>query len=266
MSANEVNILYCVDGGARGRAWMEYSIDSLRKHLTEKVNIFVASDAPYSAPDVTWIDARRYIDKYGMRLITTIKKEGRTPSPMQIFRLAAPCLTELKHLDTILYIDIDTEIVARGLSKLFEKKFDADVLALVEHSRHGNESTRIMLATPELRKMMSIHTYTRLRNNGYFNSGVMVMNLKRIREKHPRWEASIPYFIKMAVKHHRCVVDQDITNVIMDALPLPPEFNVMPDTDVVIPQEAPILIHYASSSKYDSPSYPPANLREKVLK
>jgi lipopolysaccharide biosynthesis glycosyltransferase len=72
-------------------------------------------------------------------------------------------------------------------------------------------------------------------------------------------------YIEMAVKHHRVVVDQDITNVIFDATSLPSEFNVMPDTDVKIPSVQPEIIHYANMSKYRTSEYPPPKVRAKIL-
>lgn len=262
-----INVFYCVNGSSRAREWLSYSINSI-KRLYKKaggVNIFVASEEPYIADGITWIDAKRYIKKYGMDKISQISKFGRVASPMQIFRLAAPVLPEFDNIDTLLYLDIDTEVVSPGITSLFYTDFDSDVLAIHEHSRHGNKSTEIMLSDPELRSIMSEHTIKRLTNGGYFNNGVMVMNLKRMRQEHPDWSERLPFYVEMAVKHHRIVVDQDISNVILDALPLSPEFNVMPDTDVKMPDINPVIIHYANNKKYSSTEYPPIGLRSKCF-
>ena len=263
-----INVLYCVNSDARARRWMEYSIDSLTKMFgkAKGVNIFVASDTPYSRDGVRFIDARPYIEKYRLSDIQKIQKHGRTPSPMQVFRLAAPCIKELEDFNKILYIDIDTEIAGTGLSWLFEQEFNADVMALFEHSKHGSDSTRVMLADQELVKMMSGTTISRLQKGGYFNSGVMLMNLAHIRRRYPNWGEILPSIIDMAVRHHRVVVDQDIINVIFDALPLPTVFNVMPDTDVAVPDRPPVIVHYANTSKYKTTSYPPPSVRQKILK
>ena len=262
-----INIFYCVNSSPTARKWMEYSIDSIRNLYgkAKGVKIFVASDTPYVAEGVQWIDAVPYIRQYGISRISQVQKHGRTASPMQIFRLAAPLIKEFENIDRILYLDIDTEVVGSGLTELLDKDFDADVMALTEHSGHGNTSTSIMLRDSELLGMMSPHTVSRLRDGGYFNNGVMVMNLKRMRRAHPTWGKQLPLFIEMAVKHHRVVVDQDISNVILDSIPLPPEFNVMPDTDVVIPKVPPVLIHYANTNKYKSQIYPPKGLKEKCF-
>ena len=264
----EVAVLYCVNGDSRARKWMEYSIDSLQQMYgkARSLRIFVASDSPYSRQGVTFIDAKPYIGKYKLDDICKVKKHGRTPSPMQVFRLAAPCIKELESLDKILYIDIDTEIAGPGLSWLFEDDFDADVKALYEHSKHGSDSTRIMLADTELVKMMSGSTISRLQKGGYFNSGVMLMNLAHIRRRYPNWGAMLPSVIDMAVRHHRIVVDQDIINVIFDALPLPAVFNAMPDTDVAVPDRPPVIVHYANTSKYKVSEYPPPAVRSHILK
>ena len=262
-----ISVFYCVNGSPVARRWMEYSIASLRR-LYGKANgleFFVASDEPYIAQGVKWIDARPYISQYGIAKISQVKKHGRTASPMQIFRLAAPLIKEFANKDRILYLDIDTEVVGCGLTGLLAKDFNADVMALVEHSGHGNTSTSIMLRDEELLGMMTSHTKARLRNGGYFNNGVMVMNLRRMRAAHPDWDKQLPRYIEMAVKHHRVVVDQDISNVVLDAIPLAPEFNVMPDTDVAIPKTPPVLIHYANTNKYKSQTYPPKGLKEKCI-
>ncbi len=261
-----MDFLYCVNDGKRGRSWMEYSIKSLLEHTKgHAVRIFVASDAPYAAPGVTWIDARSYIDRFGMKKISEVTKLGMRPSPMQIFRLAAPCLKELDSVDTLLYIDIDTEIVGNGLETLPWSGFHADVMALYEHSQHGKESTEIMLKNGELLEMMADSTKERLKAGGYFNSGVMLMDLNHMRSQHPKWAQELPHIIQMAVKHHRCVVDQDICNVILTAKPLDPKFNVMPDTDVCYNVPAPCLLHYANMSKYHSSVYPPPEVRAKIF-
>lgn len=263
-----INVLYCVNSDARARRWMEYSIDSLTKMFgkAKGVNIFVASDAPYSRNGVRFIDARPYIQKYGLSDIQKIQKHGRTPSPMQVFRIAAPCIKELEDFNKILYIDIDTEIAGTGLSWLFEQEFNADVMALFEHSKHGSDSTRVMLADQELVKMMSGTTISRLQKGGYFNSGVMLINLAHIRNRYPNWGKMLPSVIDLAVRHHRIVVDQDIINVVFDALPLPAVFNVMPDTDVAVPDRPPVIVHYANTSKYKTTSYPPPSVRQKIIK
>ena len=264
----EVSVLYCVNGDARARKWMDYSIDSLKQMYgkARSLRIFVASDSPYIRQGVTFIDAKPYISKYKLDDICKVKKHGRTPSPMQVFRLAAPCIKELENLDKILYIDIDTEITGTGLSWLFEDDFDSDVKALYEHSKHGAESSRIMLADTELTKMMSDSTISRLKAGGYFNSGVMLMNLAHIRKRYPKWSEMLPSVIDMAVRHHRIVIDQDIINVVFDALPLPAVFNVMPDTDVRIPDRPPVIVHYANTSKYKVSTYPPPSVRSHIIK
>lgn len=260
-----VNVLYCVNGDVRGRSWLRHSIDSLLRSHRES-RIFVASDSPFSYGGAFWIDAVPYIERFGMRRIQSVSKMGMHPSPMQIFRLAAPCLDELKSVDAILYMDIDTEVVRPGIDMLPAGGFGADVMALFEHSKHGDKSTSIMLADQELRSEMSDHTVRRLKGGGYFNSGVMLMDLSHMRKNHPGWDKELPHVIDMAVRHHRVVVDQDISNVVLDAVPIAPEFNVMPDTDVQYNVKNPCVVHYADMSKYRSSVYPPPNVRAKLTK
>lgn len=262
-----LNILYCVDGGARGRSWLEYSIKSLLRHCSpDELRIFVASDSEYRREGTVWIDARPYIEEFGLGAISEVTKEGRHPSPMQIFRLAAPCVAELAEVDTVLYIDIDTEILSSDLRDLPWGGLGADVSALYEHSAHGNKSTEVMLASPELVGMMDADTVKRLKSGGYFNSGVMLMDLGHMRASHPDWSQALPHIVRMAVKHHRCVVDQDICNVVLTAKPMDPKFNVMPGTDVNWRVDNPCVLHYANSSKYRSQTYPPADVRAMVVK
>ena len=74
----------------------------------------------------------------------------------------------------------------------------------------------------------------------------------------------MPFIVRQAVSHHRAVVDQDIINVVFDAIPLPREYNVMPDTDVALPDKKPKLVHYAGVSKYHEKEYPPLNVRQLI--
>ena len=260
-----LDVFYCVDGADRGRGWLKFSIDSLLRHHKD-ARVFVASECPFEYKDTVWIDAAPYIERFGMERIQGIVKNGMHPSPMQTFRLATPCLDELKDVGSVLYLDIDTEIVRPGLDELPQGGFDADVMALFEHSQHGKDSTSIMLEDLELRAEMSEHTVNRLKDGGYFNSGVMLMNLSWWRKNHPDWSDDLPHVIDLAVRHHRIVVDQDISNVVLTAVPLAPEFNVMPDTDVQYYVKDPCVVHYANMSKYKTSAYPPPEVRAKLVK
>lgn len=267
MDNGRMSILYCVDSGQLGRTWLNYSIDSLlRIKMTDsKCRIYVASETPFEREGVTWIDARPYVSLFQLNEIGKIKKEGRTPSPMQIFRIVAPWVKELENTERILYVDIDTEIVSPEIASIYERPMgDIDVYALYEHSKHGNESTQRMLSIKELYEEMSDATRRRLRSGGYFNSGVMIMNLARLRERHRESVTWVRKLVGLAVKHHYKVVDQDILNVVLDAEELNPRANIMPDTDVKIPFGSPIIIHYANSAKYKSSCYPPFAARDRV--
>lgn len=262
----DINVFYCVDSSSIGRRWLGFSIKSLFQVVkdTSSLHIFVASDTPYENPHAIWIDANPYIKTFNLSKISQVTKNGRHPSPMQIFRIVAPWVTELNHISKLLYLDIDTEVVSPSFSDVLEKEFDADVLAVQEHSKHGDESSVIMLSKEELYDLMSNATQERLKVGGYFNSGVMVMNLTHLREHHTDYVSWCHMVVDMAVKHHRKVVDQDICNVVLDALPLDSTMNVMPDTDVPIPSSSPKVIHYANTAKYRERDYPPINVSHSV--
>ena len=248
-------VLYAVDGSSRSREWLDVSLDSLDRFLNRNIDVFVASDVRFDRNGCKWIDARRYIKKYGLDRIRSVKKLGMTPSPMQMFRICAHEIDELKGANKLLYLDIDTEIISGEINRVFEIDVNSDVAGLYENSQHGNDSTRIMLGSRELLNEMDGRTVKRLKNGGYFNSGVMLMNLDEMRERLKGWGGKISRVVDIAVRHHRIVVDQDIINVEWTADPLPKRFNVI--RGVVNDCNDPVILHYAGTEKYKMSEYPP---------
>lgn len=248
-------VLYAVNSDRRARDWLNISIESLRKNSDNRLRIFVASDSKFEKDGCEWIDARRYIDCFGLDRIRSVRKIGLTPSPMQMFRICAHAIEEVCEIEKILYLDIDTEIVSQDICDIFSIKSDSDVVALFENSPHGNDSTKICLSDKELIEEMDEKTVKRLRGGGYFNSGVMLMNLDEMRSRLPDWEDRIGHVVDLAIRHHRIVVDQDIINVVWTADPLPKRFNVI--KGVVFGCKDPVAIHYAGIEKYNCSAYPP---------
>lgn len=256
-----LNVLYCVDDGAKAREWLEVSIRSLLEHADCPIRVFVASDAPYEREGAVWLDARPYINRFGFDKVHLLRQHGIFRSPMQFFRIAAPWLDELKAVDTLLYLDIDTEVVGPGLGALPRGYFDADAMAVFEETELGYSFVNHVLGDRELLNLTPMTSLQRLKAGDYFNSGVMLMNLARLRSVHAEWREKMPDMVEAAVRHTRGLVDQDILNCILDVVPLDRKYNTMPDLRNPIISPEPCIVHYAGRTKVECAEYPPKFLR-----
>lgn len=266
-SNNEkINILYCVDSNENALHMMEHSIRSVKDTLGEdNVRIFVATSAPYKRSGITVIDANPYIEKYGLRRISQKRHYiwGNFPE-MIAFRNLAPWIHELSFLDKILYLDNDTELIGTKILEVMKKDMTADIKAVFEHDNYCRTITDKILSDKTLLDNMSVETKKRLQNGDYFNAGIMVMNLEKMRKSHPDKGIWMSHMIELMCQWSSESIDQDIINVLYDAAPLDESFNMMPDPKVgcLITPGAPEIIHYAGPSKYGISEYPPSGLRK----
>lgn len=120
-------------------------------------------------------------------------------------------LTRVKELDKILYLDSDT-IINNGIQELYSTDISKYEMAGVQDN-----------AAYYLLKKIGMN-----KNNKYINSGVLLMNLKLLRENN--FEKRVFDFIKKnkgKVNHH----DQGIINGVCknSILILEPKYNMMPE-------------------------------------
>lgn len=115
----------------------------------------------------------------------------------------------LKNLDKVLYLDADT-LVQQDLSDVYQTPLNNYYIAAVKDG--------LMYQHPEHIAEIGLSN-----RNFYFNSGVMLLNLKKMREDNTIKSATI-YFNT----HQEVFGDQDVLNVVLGkkALPLSYRYNV----------------------------------------
>lgn len=258
-------ILYCCDENLRGREWLEYSLSSLFRNCDpfSEIEVFVASDTPFRREGVTWIDMNPYLEQF--RVFDIAREYRHRIPPMTYMRMAAPWMYELWNRDVVFYIDIDTEICGHGLTEIGLEDFNADAKVVFEKSDYTDSIVNQLLGDKGLTDSISGSAKKRLSTGkGYFNAGVMLMNLKRLRRKILDPNKWIPAMVRLAVEHKFPCVDQDALNIVLDVVPLDSRFNYMPCLDS--PEDCqPEIIHYANHEKYECVEYPPQRLRKRVI-
>ena len=206
---------------------------------------------PKPAPlPFTFIDARAAIERYGLADISRMTYHGRAVSPLQVFRMVAPLLPEFAGLDRLLYCDIDVEFRSPRFAEALALDFPGEIGAVHDGERFSRRHAPVVAA---LRPSF--------RPGQYVNSGVLVMDLPRIRANHPTLAADLPRWISLCADRRLGCVDQDLINAFFDCSIIPQPFNVLPwqynGGDAFI-------VHYASKDKL-SGVYPPPASAARVL-
>lgn len=159
------------------------------------------------------------------------------------FRLFIP--TMFPQYDKCIYIDSDV-VVTGDLAELFDTDLSGNLIAACRDAS--------VAEVPELVKYME--EAVGIKSEKYINSGVLLMNLKALRE----CEFDKHFLNLLNTYHFDCIApDQDYINAICDGkiLYLGEEWDAMPN-DNNPPLEKPKIIHYNLFSKpwcYDNIQY-----------
>ena len=219
------------------RAAREKITPTLRRDVKigEQFHLPAPSPVPF-----TFIDARPAIERFGLSAISRLRWHGRPASPMQLFRVAAPLLPELADVDKLLYCDIDVDFRSPRFAEVFDLDVPGDMTAVPD--------------APRFQELASL-------NSQYFNSGVLLMDLRNMRRNHPELERMIPQWTDVAVERRFKFIDQDVINKFCYVSPMPHAFNVMPRHYAA--GEDAFIVHYASKDKLTG-GYPPAELATRI--
>ncbi len=123
------------------------------------------------------------------------------------FRLKLPAI--LPKIDKVIYLDADT-IVVGDIEKLWDEKLGDNILLAVEDPKYIHESRLADLGMKN--------------NSPYFNAGVLLMNLAKMRV--PEFERKLNSYVRKKFKVLK-FLDQDILNALSEGCwtPLPLAFN-----------------------------------------
>jgi len=199
--------------------------------------------------DYRFIDANAAIREFGLSRVSGTTWHGKPATPLQVFRLAAPLLPEFADTAKLLYCDIDVEFRSPKFIEALAYDFPGEVAMMTDNPQFGARRQGLIKTLNPAADTMS-----------YYNSGVMVMNLPKIRANHPHLADDLPRWMDLCVQHRLSCIDQDIINAFFETSPLPQAFNTMPRHYVGGPAH---IVHYASGDKL-SGVYPPPHLADMV--
>lgn len=142
--------------------------------------------------DIEFVDVRNSLEELGLRLHTCIYYTQTT-----YYRLFIPSL--YPNYDKILYLDCDI-VVTGDVSKLYNTNIGNNLV--------GATSDQFVLCTPK------VHSYVKEalgynKLGDYFNAGVLIMNLKEMREQNFEEQ-----FVDLLARYKFVVQDQDYLNII----------------------------------------------------
>lgn len=168
-----------------------YSIKILTTNVSEE-NIKKIQKFNRDNVDIEFVDVRESLQELGLRLHTCIYYTQTT-----YYRLFIPTL--YPQYDKVLYLDCD--IVVNGdISKLYNTNIGNNLV--------GATSDQFVLCTPKVHSyVLDALGYSKLGN--YFNAGVLIMNLKEMREQNFEDQ-----FVNLLARYKFVVQDQDYLNII----------------------------------------------------
>lgn len=176
------------------------------------LKILVAEEFPTDVRD----QILSFESRYPGNSISFVVVDGFADVKVSTSHLTAPAYFRLKlpelfpDVDTIIYLDVDT-VIESDLSQLYTQDVDDVYVAAVPAAAYH-------LRSAEAAKAMGLPSFDR-----YVNSGVMLMNLKRMRE-----HGLVEEFLSLSAKEFDSD-DQDIINIVCyDGIRhLPLRFNLM---------------------------------------
>lgn len=168
-----------------------YSIKVLNSGISEE-NIAKIKKFERSNFSVEFVDVRKALEELGLRLHTCIYYTQTT-----YYRLFIPSM--YPQYDKVLYLDCDI-VVRSDVAKLYNINIGNKLV--------GATTDEFVMSFPKIQpymtKCLGLNKVT-----DYFNAGVLIMNLKQMREQ--KFEEQ---FIDLLAKYKFVVQDQDYLNVI----------------------------------------------------
>lgn len=249
-------LVFSVDGKKRSRNWLDVALKSARKYLPDDTKIIVFTDADkydvgYGAELISVNDV---VQRLGLDEIGKYANFHGEPIPaMQFIRLAFPLMEELGEYDKIVYSDIDVEFCDERACGIFDIDVSGyDCAAVAEKTKYALSCDMRMKGAYDdpLADPISVE---RLKGAKYVNSGVMVVNLKRLRER--TTPDVVRRFVEMRKKYSFGCVDQEIINLCWKVKLMGEEYNwlVMLDGS----GDCGYIKHYAGDQKIKCSVYPP---------
>lgn len=157
-------------------------------------------------------------------------------TPGSLMRLYLPDI--LTDVDKVLYLDCDV-IVNLDVKELWDIDISEYYLAAVHPTNHVLSHYQHSKTVRNTFKNLNINI------NNYFNAGMLILNLKNIRCKHPNFTNIL--FKKLDECRFLPYLDQDLLNWFCQGeyLELPEKYNLIASREFAISQAREAILHYA---------------------
>lgn len=213
-------IVYTIDDNTDCLLQLVTSLKSVRVFQPENYDVYILTNKPRSYLTNLYgakvVDVSKLVDEYDLDNTGIIWRKHLV-SPMLLFRLLIPIVPDLQGYDQILYLDTDTEVWNTKFFTIFSKDYNCDIIGVRDSLNRIGVSHRLRSLREKGPEGWQdppgiFNRWDELiqRRGKYANSGVLVFNIKNIREG---YENRIRYVIDKVKELKPYYSDQDSLNV-----------------------------------------------------
>ena len=213
-------IVYTVDDNLECLLQIVSSMKSVKRFCKEPIDIYLLTNSPRSwmrdLYDSKVVDISKLVDEYGLGKTGIVWRKNPVP-PMLLARLLIPLVQELSGYDQILYLDCDTEVWSSRFTELFDADDTCEIIGVRDSltkagARRRISRDRIRGGSDWKDPQWVFNRWEELISGDgkYANSGVLVFNLKNIKDG---YGDRIRYILGKVAELKPYYSDQDAINV-----------------------------------------------------
>lgn len=244
-------ICYASDGGDYAR--LDMSVWSVRKFIGDDIPIYVLTENHWQAPgyNVTSVCPTEALWQLGF----FDKNWGRRLPFATLYRLAIPLMQEFKDVDRVIYLDTDTLVLSPNARKLLieAELSEAEISGVPDVSSLKDRNKLLMTKEADKNTVAVMSEYWEkwgTADKKYINAGMVVFNLKKIRENGLEWyKKRMKLFWNLEIRGKLSFLDQDAINMLFDVdYTLDSRLNA-----IGMEFSVPFIRHYAGGGKVRQP-------------
>ena len=216
---NKKALVYTVDDDLECLLQLETSLKSVRRCSKETLDVYILTDSPrpwmQDMHGAKVVDVSDMVKKYGLDKTGIVWRKNPVP-PMLLFRLLIPMVEELKPYEQVMYLDTDTEVWSPEFFDIFDRDSNCEVIAVKDNISHNGAAKRLAKTranggsdwkdAPGIYNRWDEMLYG---TGKYANSGVLVFNMKNLRDG---YEPRIEYIMEKVKVLKPYYSDQDTLN------------------------------------------------------
>lgn len=266
-------IVFTTDGKPKPLQWLVYALRSgLDRFAGFGVKYVICTNEPDAVEeglksefvpldDVQIVNVCDVIGMSGLGQVSSLKFNGRTVPPIQMFRIALPIVPELLKYRKVVFCDTDIGFESAEFLRIFEE----DVCGYdVAASHDCTYSPRVAvencsaLARNAAFSLAKESCRNRIKSNEYCSAGVMLMNLERLRESHGDYAEFLRTMVNACVKNGLPQLDQSLVNLFFDVKFISASYNCWEGANYT--EGLPVYLrHFPGARKFSENFYPPKN-------